>query len=49
MWGRRGTNREKLNVFRRTGHPCPACATPIERLTVSQRSTHVCPKCQPRP
>ncbi len=34
-------------VFRRTGEPCPRCATPIERITVAQRSTHFCPACQP--
>lgn len=46
--GRRGTNRAKLNVFRRTGRPCPQCRTPIQRLIVGQRSTHICPRCQPK-
>ncbi len=44
---RRGRNRDRLNVFRRTGEPCPRCRTPIERLVVGQRSTHICPVCQP--
>jgi formamidopyrimidine-DNA glycosylase len=47
VWGSRSTNREKLNVFRRTGKPCPKCGTTIERLIVGQRSTHICPQCQP--
>ncbi len=45
----RGRNKDRLNVFRRTGAPCPRCRTPIERLVVGQRSTHVCPSCQPAP
>jgi formamidopyrimidine-DNA glycosylase len=43
---RRGRNRDALNVFRRTGEPCPRCATPIRRIIVGQRSTHICPQCQ---
>ncbi len=45
----RGRNRDALNVFRRTGAPCPRCRRPVERLVVGQRSTHVCPACQPPP
>lgn len=45
--GHRGRNRDQLNVFRRTGLPCPRCRTAIVRLVVGQRSTHVCPTCQP--
>ena len=43
---RRGHNAEQLNVFHRTGQPCPRCNTIIERIIVGQRSTHICPKCQ---
>ena len=43
---RRGRNKDRLNVFRRTDLPCPRCKTSIERLVVGQRSTHICPKCQ---
>jgi formamidopyrimidine-DNA glycosylase len=43
---RRGRNRDKLNVFRRTGEPCPRCTAEIRRIIVGQRSTHICPKCQ---
>ncbi len=46
--GRRGENKENLQVFRRTGLPCPRCGTPIERLVVGQRATHICPVCQPK-
>jgi formamidopyrimidine-DNA glycosylase len=42
-----GRNVEYLNVYRRTGKPCPRCGTPIERIVVAQRGTHYCPQCQP--
>ncbi len=35
-----------LNVFRRTGMPCPRCGATIARIVVGQRSTHLCPVCQ---
>ena len=44
--GHRGRNEDNLQVFRRTGEPCPICSTPIQRLVVAQRGTHICPKCQ---
>jgi len=44
--GRRGRNADALQVFRRTGEPCPRCGHVITRLVVGQRGTHVCPKCQ---
>ena len=47
--GRRGSNKENLRVFRRTGQPCPTCGTPIARIIVGQRSSHFCPTCQPKP
>ncbi len=43
---RRGRNKDALQVFRRTGEPCPRCGSTIERLLVGQRSTHICPACQ---
>jgi formamidopyrimidine-DNA glycosylase len=43
---RRGRNKDLLSVFRRTGHPCPRCESPIERIIVGQRSTHICSNCQ---
>ncbi len=44
--GRRGRNADALNVFRRTGRPCPRCGNTIIRLVVGQRGTHICPTCQ---
>jgi formamidopyrimidine-DNA glycosylase len=41
-----GRNRDQLNVFRRTGKPCPRCGKTVERIIVGQRSTHICPRCQ---
>ena len=47
--GRRGRNADALQVFRRTGDPCPRCGHVITRLVVGQRGTHVCEKCQQAP
>lgn len=44
--GRRGRHADALQVFRRTGSPCPRCRQPITRLVVGQRGTHVCARCQ---
>jgi formamidopyrimidine-DNA glycosylase len=41
-----GSNKDSLNVFRRTGTPCPRCNRAIERIMVGQRSTHLCRYCQ---
>lgn len=38
-----------LQVYGRTGQPCPRCGAPITRLTVGGRSSHVCPACQRPP
>jgi formamidopyrimidine-DNA glycosylase len=35
-------------VYRRTGEPCRACATPIEKIRMAGRSCHFCPGCQPQ-
>ena len=43
---RKGRNRDQLNVFRRTGLPCPRCGTAVTRIIVGQRSTHICARCQ---
>ena len=47
--GRRGRNADALQVFRRTGDPCPRCGHRIVRLVVGQRGTHICPQCQRKP
>jgi formamidopyrimidine-DNA glycosylase len=44
-----GTNLEHVEVYRRTGQPCPRCGTPIARIAVAQRGTHYCPNCQRLP
>jgi formamidopyrimidine-DNA glycosylase len=41
-----GNFREELQVFDRTGEPCPRCDTTIKKLRVVQRGTHICPRCQ---
>lgn len=47
--GRRGSNRDKLKVFRCDGLPCPRCKTTIQKIVLAQRGTHFCPYCQARP
>ncbi len=44
--GLAGENQDFLNVYGRTGEPCPRCGTPISRMVITQRSSHFCPKCQ---
>lgn len=39
-------NQNYLQVFQKTGRPCPRCGTGIVRIVVGGRSTHVCPRCQ---
>ena len=40
--GKEGEFWKKLQVFRKTGEPCPHCKRPITRIIVGQRSTHIC-------
>lgn len=44
--GKYGNNQDFLNVFDRTGAPCPRCKTPIQKLRVAGRGAHLCPNCQ---
>ncbi|MBI4498634.1 MAG: bifunctional DNA-formamidopyrimidine glycosylase/DNA-(apurinic or apyrimidinic site) lyase [Chloroflexi bacterium] len=44
--GEPGENQHHLQVFRRTGQPCPRCGTPIQRIAFRGRGTHFCPACQ---
>ncbi len=46
LTGNTGEMQGTLNVFRRTGEPCPRCSAPIERSVVAMRGTHTCPRCQ---
>ena len=39
-----GEFQNSLQVFRRTGEPCPSCGAPIQRIVVGGRSTHFCPR-----
>jgi formamidopyrimidine-DNA glycosylase len=38
-----------LNVYQRTGSPCPRCGRPTRRIVIGQRSTHFCSWCQRLP
>lgn len=44
--GVRGHFQLRVQVYRKTGEPCPNCTTPLRRILVGQRSTHYCPRCQ---
>ena len=44
--GVRGHFQLSVQVYRKTGQPCPNCAAPLRRILVGQRSTHYCPRCQ---
>ncbi|EGW54727.1 bifunctional DNA-formamidopyrimidine glycosylase/DNA-(apurinic or apyrimidinic site) lyase [Candidatus Endoriftia persephonae] len=37
---------QQLQVYGRTGEPCPICAEPIRLKTLGQRSSFYCPLCQ---
>ncbi len=37
-----------LQVYGRTGRPCPRCGAKIRKIVVGGRSTHFCPNCQRR-
>ena len=47
--GQPGYFRQTLNVYDRSGQPCPLCGTPIVRTVLSQRATYHCPVCQTAP
>lgn len=44
--GKPGYFAQQLNVYGRTGEPCPVCGTAIKQLQQGQRSTYYCPQCQ---
>ena len=48
----RGSPRDQMRVFERTGRPCRVCGTPIRsgRVGVApmDRPTYWCPQCQPQ-
>ena len=41
-----GSNQHSLQVFARTGLPCPKCQRSIKKIVVAQRGTHYCSNCQ---
>ncbi len=47
--GESGYFERSLNVYGRTGEPCPRCGSPIRRDPFMNRSSYTCPVCQPRP
>jgi hypothetical protein len=40
---------ERLDVYQRTGQPCPRCGRPIRRIVIGIRATHFCSFCQRLP
>lgn len=44
-----GEMQDFLNVYQRTGAPCPRCGRPTRRLVLGQRGTHFCSWCQRLP
>ena len=45
----RGDMQNFLNVYGRTGKPCPRCGRPTRRIVIGARSTHFCSWCQRLP
>jgi formamidopyrimidine-DNA glycosylase len=41
-----GEMQEHLDVYQRTGEPCPRCGHPIKRIVIGARSTRFCSWCQ---
>jgi formamidopyrimidine-DNA glycosylase len=44
-----GEMQERLQVYQRTGAPCPRCGRPIRRIVIGARATHFCSWCQRLP
>ena len=42
--GRPGANQQNLNVFRRTGQPCPRCGTAVESESIGGRTKPFLPQ-----
>jgi len=41
-----GSMQERLDVYQRTGQPCPRCGRPIRRIVIGARASHFCSWCQ---
>jgi formamidopyrimidine-DNA glycosylase len=44
--GKPGYFQQSLQVYGRTGRPCPKCESPVRESRIGQRSTFYCPRCQ---
>jgi formamidopyrimidine-DNA glycosylase len=44
-----GEMQEHLDVYQRTGLPCPRCGHPLRRIVIGARGTHFCSWCQRLP
>jgi formamidopyrimidine-DNA glycosylase len=44
-----GDMQHYLNIYGRTGKPCPRCGRPTRRMVIGARSTHFCSWCQRLP
>lgn len=44
-----GSMQDRLQVYQRTGEPCPRCGRPVKRIVIGARSTHLCTWCQRLP
>jgi formamidopyrimidine-DNA glycosylase len=44
--GTKGSMQNSLQVYGRSGEPCPRCGNIIQRVILGNRSTHFCPFCQ---
>ncbi len=44
--GKPGYFAQTLQVYGKTGKPCPTCGHTIEQITLGQRSSYFCPICQ---
>ena len=44
--GEAGGNQAHIQVYGRTGKPCPRCGTSVQRIVLNGRSAHFCPQCQ---
>jgi formamidopyrimidine-DNA glycosylase len=45
--GEKGYFQTKLQVYGRTGQPCPVCGAPISKIKLGGRASFFCPVCQP--
>ena len=46
--GEDGTMQQYLQVYGKSGEPCPRCGAEIQKIKVGGRGTHFCPSCQKR-